>query len=87
MLEDLFSMVKVRFNADQTEDDKKKTDIPKGSSPQQRVHNGVHQDVGVRMAQKTFFIRNLHSAQNELSALHQLMDIISCSYTHLKSPV
>ena len=30
MLEDLFSMVKVRFNADQTEDDKKKTDIPKG---------------------------------------------------------
>lgn len=30
MLEDLFSMVKVRFNADHTEDDKKKTDIPKG---------------------------------------------------------
>ena len=30
MLEDLFSMVKVRFNANQTDDDKKKTDIPKG---------------------------------------------------------
>ena len=30
MLEDLFSMVKVRFNADQTEDNRKKTDIPKG---------------------------------------------------------
>ena len=30
MLEDLFSMVKVRFNGDQTENDKKKTDIPKG---------------------------------------------------------
>ena len=30
MLEDLFSMVKVRFNAEQTDDDKKKTDIPKG---------------------------------------------------------
>ncbi|MBQ6633977.1 MAG: acetyl-CoA carboxylase carboxyltransferase subunit beta [Ruminococcus sp.] len=30
MLEDLFSVVKVRFNGDKTEDDKKKTDIPKG---------------------------------------------------------
>ena len=30
MLEDLFSGVKVRFNGDKTEDDKKKTDIPKG---------------------------------------------------------
>lgn len=30
MLEDLFSMVKVRFNADQTEENRKKTDIPKG---------------------------------------------------------
>ena len=30
MLEDRFSMVKVRFNADQTEDNRKKTDIPKG---------------------------------------------------------
>ena len=30
MLEDLFSVVKVRFNGDKTEDDKRKTDIPKG---------------------------------------------------------
>ena len=30
MLEDLFSMVKVRFNGDKTDDDTKKTDIPKG---------------------------------------------------------
>ena len=30
MLEDLFSVVKVRFNGDKADDDKKKTDIPKG---------------------------------------------------------
>lgn len=30
MLEDLFSVVKVRFNGGATEEDKKKTDIPKG---------------------------------------------------------
>lgn len=30
MLEDLFSVVKVRFNGSQANDDKKKTDIPKG---------------------------------------------------------
>lgn len=30
MLEDLFSVVKVRFNGNQTAEDKKKTDIPKG---------------------------------------------------------
>lgn len=30
MLEDLFSVVKIRFNGNQTDEDKKKTDIPKG---------------------------------------------------------
>ncbi len=39
-------------------------DIPEGRSPKQGIHNGVQQDIGIRMPEKPFFIGNPDSAKD-----------------------
>ena len=43
----------------------------------------MRQNIGIRMPQKPLFVRDLHAAQNQLAAFHQLMHIISMANTHL----
>ena len=63
-----------------------KADVAQRRGAQQSVHDGVYQDVRIRMAQKTFFIRDFHPAEDQPPPLDQFMDIVSGSYAHTKSP-
>ena len=55
-------------------------DIPQGSCSQQGIRNRMQQHIRIRMSQKPLFKGNIHTANNQLAAFHQLMHII----THTK---
>ena len=52
-------------------------DVAQSRCAQHSVHDGVGQHVGVGMAQQALLIRDLHTAQNQLAALHETMNIIN----------
>jgi len=45
--------------------------------PKDGIANRVHQDVGVRMPVESLVVRDLHAAEKQLSALDQLMHIVT----------
>ena len=58
------------------------SDIAQSQRAQQGVHNGVGEHVGVGVAQKTLFIRDIHPAQNEPTFLRQLMYVVAVADPH-----
>ena len=60
--------------------------ISQSRCSQKSIHDRMDQDIRIRMAQKSFLIRNLHATQDQFSAFHQAMDIISHSYPHCSAP-
>ena len=61
---------------------KQLSDVAQRSRTQQRVHDGMHQHVCVRVSVEPLFKRNLHTAQNQLSPLDQTVYIVSMSDSH-----
>ena len=58
------------------------SDISQCCRAQQCIHDRMKQDVRIRMSQKSFFIRYFYAANDEVSALHQTVHIISHSDSH-----
>ena len=57
-------------------------DVAQSRCAQHSVHDGVGQHVGVGMAQQALLIRDLHTAQDQLAALHETMNIITMTNAH-----
>ena len=56
-------------------------DIAKSGSAEEGVAHGMQQDVGVAVAEQSFFKRHVDAAEDELAALHEAVDVVS----HAKS--
>ena len=56
------------------------SDVAEGGSAEHGVGHGVQEHVGVRVAVKAEFKRNLHAAQNERTAFDQSMGVVSLTY-------
>ena len=52
-------------------------DIAHGGSAQQRVGNSMEEHVGVAVAEQTFFIRDIHAAEDEFAAFNKPVRIIA----------
>lgn len=59
------------------------SDISKSRRSEKRVHYGMEKHVRVRMSKKTFLIRDVNSADYQLSSLCKTVHIISHSYSHV----
>jgi hypothetical protein len=57
-------------------------DISQGSCAQQRIHNGMQENISIRMAKKSLFIRDLDAANDQFPVLCQPMNIISHADSH-----
>ena len=55
---------------------------PQRRRPQQSVHNGMGQYIGIRMPQKPKCMRNLHASKDQLSSFNELVDVIAVSDSH-----
>ncbi len=63
-------------------------DVAERRRAQERVHDGVQQNVGIAVAEQALLIRDIDAAEDELSALHEAVDIISHAETrHARSPL
>ena len=61
--------------------DKEQIEIgAEGGSAEHGVGHGVQEHIGVRVAVKAEFKRNLHAAQNERTAFDQSMGVVSLTY-------
>ena len=56
---------------------KEVADVRFAERAKERVANGVHERVGVRMAVETLRVRNLHAAEDEPAPGDQLMNIVA----------
>lgn len=65
-------------------------DIPQGQASQQRIHDGMGQNIGVGMAQKSHRMRDFHTSEDQFPALSPTVYIISYSDSirdiHFRSP-
>ena len=52
-------------------------DVALADGAQDRVADGMHQNIRVGMAVQTLGVRNFHAAQNEFTARHERMDNIT----------
>ena len=52
-------------------------DVRFAQRAEERVANGVHERVGVRMAVEALGVRNLDAAEDELAPGDQLMNVIA----------
>ena len=57
------------------------TDISLPHSTQQGIHQSMQEHIGIRMPCQSKGIRDLHSAENELSAALKSMDVKTVPYT------
>ena len=57
-------------------------DVTQRGRPEQGIHDGMHQNIGVRVAEQAFFIGNVHTAQDQFPVLNKFVDVITGSYAH-----
>ena len=57
-------------------------DVAETCSAEQRIADGMEQDIGVGVAEQTFFMGDLDAAHHELSAFNQAVDIVTVAYSH-----
>ena len=57
------------------------------ASDEERAHRRVRQNVGVRMAEEPFLIRDLHTANDHFSIFRQTMYVIAHSDSHILPPI
>jgi hypothetical protein len=60
-------------------------DVTLANGPQNGVGNGVQQHVGIGMAEKARFMRDINPADDASAARHQPMDVIAVSDAHCVS--
>ena len=66
-------------------------DISKSCCAKKRIHNGVDQNIGIRMSKKAFFPGNLHASKNQVprssvSLWPSYPFQLSCKIFHILSP-
>lgn len=59
-------------------------DIAERGSSKKSVTNCVEKDVGIRMSQEAHGMRNVHTAEDELPACTEAMDIVSKPYSNVR---
>ena len=59
------------------------SDVPERGRAEQGIHNGVQQDIGIRMAEQSLFKRNGNASENQRTSLDEPMDVVSVTYTHI----
>src|SRR6476660_4171250 len=57
-------------------------EVPLAHGSQERIARGMHQRIGIRMADETLSVRDLHASQNELASFSQRMDIVTDADFH-----
>ena len=60
-------------------------DVPQSRSTQQRIGNRMEQHIRIGVAQKSQFIGNLHTAQDQIPVRHQFVHVVSVSDPHFSS--
>jgi len=59
-----------------------KPDVAERCRTEQGIHHGVQKHVRIRMAEQTFFIRNFHAAQDQVTSFCQAVRIVSRTDSH-----
>ena len=57
-------------------------DVAEGGGAEQRVADGVQQDVGIGVAVEAFLVLDLDAADHELAAQHQRMHVEALADSH-----
>lgn len=52
-------------------------DVAKTCSAEESIHDGVEQDIGVRMPVETFVVWNVHSSEGELPSPGKTVNVVS----------
>ena len=57
-------------------------DVAQRRRAEQRIADRVQQHIRVRMSEQAFFVRDLHPADDQLAAFHQLMHVVALTDPH-----
>lgn len=60
-------------------------DVAQAGGAEQGVGDGVKQRIGIGMAEEALIEGDIHSPQDEPTALHQLMDVIALAHPNVQS--
>jgi hypothetical protein len=60
--------------------------VTQARSTQQRVGNGMQENIRIRVSVQPAIKRNVHSADDELAAKYQCVNIEACAYAHAENP-
>lgn len=53
------------------------SDISKAGRPEQGIHDGMEENIGVRMAVEPLRVGNIHAAEGELPSFYQTVNVVS----------
>ena len=60
--------------------------VTQASRPEQRISDGMQQHIRIRVSVQPAIKRNVHSADDELAAKYQCVNIEACAYAHAENP-